>query len=40
MSTIIKSKEEITKSPLNASSSKAMYSFSRAERFAKFKEGS
>ncbi len=40
MSIIVKSKEEATKSPLNLSSSKQLYSFSKADRFDKLKNHS
>lgn len=38
MSVIVKSKEEISKSPLNMSKSKQLFSFPKAERFPKMKE--
>ena len=37
MSVIIASGEQISRSPLNLSKSKQMFSFSRAERFEKLK---
>jgi hypothetical protein len=37
MSIIVASGEQISKSPLNHSSSKQMYSFSKADRFQKLR---
>ena len=40
MSVIVKSKEEISKSPLNMSQSKQLFSFPRSERFPKIRDSS